>query len=479
MKNVAWSLANALLGKGFSFIFSLIIGNLLLPGELGLFVTLLLVITYAANIFTLNMGGGLVQKMNARTGPQEPARYFTAGLLAVLLLSLIGVTGFYLLKNPLISLFEIPGARDVFYMTYPLLMLVMLRSYFSHVFQAEMRFRFLTLINVAAAIAQILVTLLLLFLGLDLKGVFWGLYSSALVAILPLAYFSIKRHGFSINRHTWLHLRELAGFSTIIFAGSIAVLLDQRIDLIFVAHFLDNQDVALYDYVLKFALLFVLFGGSISRVTYPRFTKAFASASEDVSHLFGFSLNFTFFFLTSAALVFFMHAGKIIDLLLPSFYTQLVPYLLILLVGVIPKAVVTSVGTLFTARGMPSVSAWVNWLILTVNVLLNLLLVPRLGLYGAAIATTTSFLLKPLIMLRLIAQKLKLTYPYMRLIANFVIYIGVLVGGYWIESYWIRELILIFYLIYTYKVFLSKFEQQYLVNGWNRLNNKILHVIRS
>ncbi|HKL38766.1 MAG TPA: oligosaccharide flippase family protein, partial [Bacteroidales bacterium] len=346
MKNVLWSLGNALLSKGFSFVFTIIIGNLLLPEQLGLFVTLLLVVTYAANIFSLNLGGGLVQKMNSQGVSQDPGRFFSAGLLATAFLSITALVVFYLLSDSLIHLFDIPRARSVIQMTYPLLVLTMFRSYFTHVYQAELRFKPLTLINMLAAGVQIVVTLLLLSLGMSLKGVFWGLYSSSLVALIPLSYQCFRRFGMVVKRQTFHHLKELTAFSSIIFVGSIAVLLDQRIDMIFVAHFLDNQDVAVYDYVLKFALLFVLFGASISKVTYPRFTRAFSSPSHDISRIFNFSLNYTFFFLSILALIFFLHAEWIIGMLLPDFYLQLIPYLLILLIGVIPKSVVTSVGTL-------------------------------------------------------------------------------------------------------------------------------------
>ena len=146
--------------------------------------------------------------------------------------------------------------------------------------------------------------------------------------------------------------------------------------------------------------------------------------------------------------------------------------------GVIPKAVITSVGTLFTAKGIPSVSARINWILLGVNVMLNLLLIPRFGLYGAAIATTTSFLLKPVIMLVLISRKTGLTYRYNKLMVNFLIFIIALAGGHLAGSYILKELILVAYMIYCYKIFLEKDEKRYLLSGWYRLNNKVFHVLR-
>jgi len=479
MRNVAWSFGNTFLSKGFSFIFSVIIGNLMLPGELGLFVTLMLIITYGANIFSINLGGGIVQKLNSITDSAEQSRFFTAGVMGTLFLSILAMVVLFLIRGWVIRLFQVPNAREVIHLTYPLLALAMLKSYFTHVHQAHLNFRQLTLISVVADVSQVIVTLLLLLLGYGLQGVFWGLYAGAAIALVPLVHQSVKRYGLILNASTWNHLWGLLGFSSVIFIGSVAVLLDQRIDMLFVAHFLENQDVALYDYVLKFSLLFVLFGNSISRVTYPKFTRAFSThPREDINQTLSFSLNYTFFFLTLASLLFFLHAELIIDLILPSFYVQLVPYLLILLVGVIPKSVVTSVGTLFTAKGIPSVSAWINWLLLAVNVALNIILIPRYGLYGAAFATSTSFLLKPVIVFALIARKIKVQYPFGRLLLNFVLFIGVLVGGHFIDHYLLRELLFLAYLFYCYRLFLGREEKQYLQLGWSRFHHKMLQFIR-
>jgi O-antigen/teichoic acid export membrane protein len=478
MKNVAWSLANAILGKGFSFVFTVIIGNLLLPSELGLFVTLLLVITYGANIFSLNLGGGMIQKLNSLKPSEKPASYFTAGLMSMVVLSFMSMLVFYFLRNSLIRLFDIPGARDMMNLIYPLLILTMLRSYFSHLYQAQLRFRQLTVINMVADLLQVLVTLLLLYQGYGLKGIFWALYVSSAVALVPLASYNLRKYGLEVNRITLHSLKSLVGFSSIIFAGSIAVLLDQRIDLIFVAHFLNNQEVALYGYVLKFALLFILFGYSISKVTYPRFTQSFASGSADVGRVFRFSLNYTFFFVSIIAMLFLLHARPIIGLILPDFYIRLIPYLLILLMGVIPRAVLDSVGSLFTAKGLPSISVWLNWGLLAINIFLNLILIPRFGLYGAAVATTSSFLLKPLIMLVLINRKLKVDYPYWKLLANFLLFMLLMVSGYAIESYLLREIILVGYIFYNFKWFLSRSEQQYLWSELSRFNSRIIQLVR-
>lgn len=479
MRTVAWSFINTFLSKGFSFVFSIVIGNLLLPGDLGLVVTLILIVTYMASLLSMNLGGGIVRKLNDIKEGGESSHYFSAGFLLTIVLSAVSIIIFFILEEPITGVFKISAAKHVIYLAMPLIFFNMQRNYLTHVLQARMRFKTLALVNISAAVAQMFVTLILLLSGFGVEGVFYGVYSGGLVALVPLMFINTRHYGLTLNRATFQNLKKLAAFSSVIFVGSIAVLLDQRIDMLFVAHYLDHESVAVYNYALKFSLLFILFGQSISRITYPKFTRAFTLDSpQNINKLFSFAVNFAFFFLTIISMIFLFNSEWIINLVLPSFYLRIIPFLLILFIGIVPKAVVSSVGTFFTAQGIPSISAKINWGLLGINVVLNILLIPKFGLLGAAIATTTSFLLKPLIMFFLISKQVTVQYQYFKLMLHFLLFTGLLITGNYIESYFVREMIIIVYMLYTYSVFLNSEEKQYLQLNLNKLNRKMLQFVR-
>ena len=48
-----------------------------------------------------------------------------------------------------------------------------------------------------------------------------------------------------------------------------------------------------------------------------------------------------------------------------------------------------------------------------------------------------------------------------------------------LSPYMVLSLILLFYLVYSYHVFLSKAEKQYLLSGWQRFNNRMIHTMKS
>ncbi|MFW5944568.1 MAG: lipopolysaccharide biosynthesis protein [Bacteroidota bacterium] len=144
MKHYIWSFLNTILARGFSFIFSIILGNILLPRDLGLYVTVILVISCFANILSLNAGSGIVQKLNDRSEQAYRFNYFTAGLLYILMFSLIGVLLFLSLKGFITQIFDIPETSYLLNLAVILIPITMLRSYFLHVLQSEMEFNKLT-----------------------------------------------------------------------------------------------------------------------------------------------------------------------------------------------------------------------------------------------------------------------------------------------------------------------------------------------
>ena len=479
MKHYIWSFLNTILTRGFAFIFSIILGNILLPGDLGLYVTVVLVITYFANILSLNLGSGIIHKLNNQNEQQFRNNYFTAGFIYILAFSLVGTLIFLGLKSLIVQIFDISEARYVLNLVFMLIPVNMLRIFFLHLMQSEMEFKKLTFINLSAVLVQTVVSVLLVYLGYNLEGVFYGLYSGQTLGLLLVSLMVFKRFRFILNKETQRKAPVLIKFSSIIFVGSIAVLLDRRVDMLFVAHYLDKSTVAVYSYALKFSLFFLLIGNSFSRVSYPRFSKAFSDgANTTLGRIFQYSIDFSFLFITVTSMIFLFNAEPIIGWLLPPYYLEAVPFLLILFIGVVPQSVVSSTGTIFTAGGIPSVSAKINWMLLALNVILNFFLIPIYGLYGAAIATSTTFLLKPALIFYLLSRKTEIKYTYTKLVAGFGIFIAFLFLGEALTSLYFKSLLIGVYTLLCVLYFLNKDERIYLSRNFSQVNKQVLSYLR-
>ncbi|MFP4525656.1 MAG: lipopolysaccharide biosynthesis protein [Bacteroidales bacterium] len=464
MKNFAWSFFNTFLSKGFSFVFSIILGNLLLPGDLGVFVTVLLVISYLVSVFSFGIGQSLVQKLNDTREVSLHNHYFSAGIVLLVFLSGIGCLLFLSLHDFIFELFDLQVSPGVSKMVVWLIPLNIFREYFSHILQANVKFKKLTLYNLSSVLTQILVTLLLVYYyEMNLRGVFYGLYAGGIVAFVLLLFSVYGKYSLVLSTEALQSSFRLIRFSSLIFIGSFALILDRRIDVLFVSYFLESADVAVYNYALKFSLLFLLAGNSMSKVTYPKLTNAFTSGDlQYVRKIMNFSLDFAFLGLSLLTLLFLFNARYIIQAVLPEYYLQVIPFLPVLFIGILPKAVFSSIGTLFTAKGMPAITAKINWIMVSVNIVLNILLIPVLGLYGAAIATSVSFLGQPVFIILMLIKHLNIQFPVLRILTNLVLAITLIGVGSLIPYIWIKELLILGYAFYCFFIFLSSEEKSFL-----------------
>ncbi|MFO8236560.1 MAG: oligosaccharide flippase family protein [Bacteroidales bacterium] len=481
MKNYAWSFFNTFLSKGFSFIFSIILGNLLLPGDLGVFVTILLVITYLVSVFSFGIGQSTVQKLNDRREASMRNHYFSAGMFVLAVFSSLACLLFIGLQKYILQIFEIQRASDILIMVVWLIPLNIFREYFSRILQANKEFRRLTFYNLTSVVIQIFVTILLVYYhNMNLEGVFYGIYTGGASAFILFILYIVKRYTLVFNPYTLQSAFKLIRFSSLIFAGSFALLLDRRIDVLFVSHFLESSDVAIYNYALKFSLLFLLIGNSMSKVSFPKLTNAFSSgASENIERILKYSVDFSFLILSFFALAFLFNAHFLVKLMLPEYYLQAVPFLPLLFIGILPKAVFSSIGTLFTAKGIPAVTARINWIMLGVNIILNLILIPIMGLYGAAIATSVSFLGQPVFIVIMLMKHIDISFPKTKIILNFTLLFLLIIFGTLITNIWVKELIIVMYALYCFFIFLTREEKQYLLTGLKRKQTDVAPSRRS
>lgn len=463
MRNILWSLTNTFLNRGFSTVFLILLGNLLLPGELGIYISVMLVVAYASSLLSLQIGAGVVQKLNDQKLKALRSHYFLAGWLTTTVISVVAVSLLYLGQDFLLTIFNLQGQQSLLLFSLPLIFLMMSREYFNRVLQADLELKSQTLINVFATITQIIVALLLILAGYGLYGILVGLYLGNLTAIVGMVYIAIKRYGLIFDRTIFNVAKDLMRFGSLIYLGFIAVFLDKNIDIFFVNFFLAKDQLAIYNYASRLALLILIFGNSLSVVTFPKLTRAFSGVSKETDRIYSLSLSFSFLIVSNLSLVLIFHIEYLIALILPPIYLATVSPLTILLVGLVLFSAFASVGAIFTAKGIPGTGAFAVWLALGVNVLLCLMLIPRYGIIGAAFATSTSFVARVIIGMILVEYKIKTGYNYFGLVFSYSVLIGlVFLGSFVLSTLVWKELLIVGYMALSIPLLLRKYELAYL-----------------
>ena len=473
MKNVTWSLIATFSERGFVVIFSIILGNILLPEELGLYIALMLLVVYATTFLTFSLQHGIVKKINDENLPEKKSQYFSAGFLSCLLISAVSIILIYIFNDIFISIFHLEENEKYFFFILPLIPMQIVSTYLNGVLQSVLKIKEMALISIFSTIVRICSAVGLFLLGLRISAVIIGAYAANFVLILFLFLFSLKSFNFLINNKIWSAGKNLLLFSLLLFPSAIAGFLDKKIDIFFVNYLLEKDQVAVYSYAINLALMMLLLGNSISRVTFPKLSHAFSENNKSViNKIYLDSLNFSFFVLSGGSLIVLFHLKQIISIILPDIYLDLIPSFSLLVILIVLMASFSSVGTIFTSFGKPLYNLMPIICSLSVNIILNIILIPKFGILGAAIATGSSYMLRFLILISITERKIGTEYRYWKLSLIYIIFLLAVYFGIYHLNIALKEIVVVLYLIGCYKILLTKSQRTYLKDSVFKLIRK-------
>lgn len=209
------------------------------------------------------------------------------------------------------------------------------------------------------------------------------LVSAGVTALLAISARNLAR---SKWRADFGLLRRMISYGLKFHVSILAAAIMLRADLLVVNHFRGAAETGVYSVAAQFALLLMLLPGVIATLLFPRVT-AEQDARGETTCLVTRYTTFIMFLCCLAAVPF--------SLLLPWLYgaafSEATGLLLILLPGVYLIGLESVLVQHFNALGLPRAIP-LYWVItLALNLVLVFALVPQLGAYGAAIASTISY----------------------------------------------------------------------------------------
>ncbi|MDD4309730.1 MAG: polysaccharide biosynthesis C-terminal domain-containing protein [Candidatus Cloacimonetes bacterium] len=211
------------------------------------------------------------------------------------------------------------------------------------------------------------------------------------VSIISSFCFLLFRHnwGFWIRDIDFKFIFKAYGFGIRVFLSSLFILLLLKADILIVRRMLGFSDVGIYSIAAHIVDLLQVASNMVGGLLLVKL-----SDTEDMIskwHLMK-KMLMVFFVLLSLSNIGFIIVGKFI--LAYMFGKQFVPVYYTYL-WLIPASYGLSFGSLFNnylnSKGFPVISIVLPALALIVNIGLNLLLIPVLGIYGSALATSIAY----------------------------------------------------------------------------------------
>ena len=248
--------------------------------------------------------------------------------------------------------------------------------------------------NLVNNLTRIVLQVIFVFLGFQIAGLAGG-FIAGLGAGFLFNYRYLEVH---FCRFTRVHLKSLFTFSFWIFLAASGFLILTTADVILIGYYLGNAEVGVYRVALQLASLGVFVALALENILFPRFSRW----DEERNHaVIATSLSKAYTYSLVLAVPFCVGGWLLADKLLYYLYGEAFTSGTLALMVLFPLYVIYVFQVLQTmtlnALNRPKDSFWITSIIVLVNIVLNILMIPVLGIAGAALATFISILISTIL----------------------------------------------------------------------------------
>ncbi len=276
--------------------------------------------------------------------------------------------------------------------------------------------------------SRVFIQIVAVLFGYGVAGLIGGFVGGMLVGtIVQLRYFDLR-----IVRFGWKHLKNLSTFSFWSFLISGGGLVFVYTDSVMIGYFMNNADVGVYRIIFQFTSLAALTANSLCSTLLPRISRWDKIAEKG---LIEESLSRAFTYSLILALPLFVGGALLGDKLLYYFYgADFVNYstLVILLIVQIVNIFQYFLTTYLSAMNQVKEVFKITVSAVVANILLDAMLIPVMGISGAAVATLVTMTMNAILAQRVLARKITLRVERSSLlnICKASIVMGLVIGVY-------------------------------------------------
>ena len=278
-------------------------------------------------------------------------------------------------------------------------------------------------------IFRVIFQIIAVFIGYKAAGLAAGAAAGLLVAtITEFRFFDLHFKYFN-----WHHVKSLLNFSFWIFLTSGGILVFSQADTILIGYFLDNADVGVYRVALQFTMVATFSTYALRATLWPKVSQWGKSGKLDLVEE---SLTRAFSYSLVLAVPVFMGGVLLGDKLLWFFYGAEFAQGYAALIVLLAVQVVNVFQYFFTmyldALDFPKESFKVTAVGVIANIILNVMLIPIIGILGAAIATFVTMTLNALLARRALSRIISVRLEYYSLLNIFAasVAMAIIIGVY-------------------------------------------------
>lgn len=381
---------------GLYFPLSVILARTLLPAGRGEYALIVLVPSLLLLFLDPGMGNASVYLIGQRRFPlmqAAPVLFYAAFAIGALGFGIFALVAQF--PALLLAVGIGPDHTRLLWMGIGLLPFMLLSQYFSSLLLSLNRMLAFNATRILAIAAQLIIVLLCV--GLGTFNLFWAVVSYSVATLISACctLWLVARAG-ALNiaprwsRSDLAFIRAATMFGMKGYLGRVLPFLGYRLDVFLIAAFLSTTDLGVYAVAVALAERIWTVADAVSTVLFPRIA---AAGERDGVELTTLASRHVVLLVGLAATALAVLSRPLILLLYGSAYSDAVLAFAVLLPGVVVLSVGKIVSSYISGKGRPELGVLPAVLTVVSNTLLNLVLIPRLGIVGASLASTISYTL--------------------------------------------------------------------------------------
>lgn len=350
------------------------------------------IVSFLVLLANAGLNGAIVKRVSEGT---ESAEFATAGVvLSAVLVVLLSIV--VLLSAPLLMDFFGYGGLSVAILI-GTLFAYQVRDTLSALLASNFQLGRSGVVEFANSVGQVSVQVALVSIGLGALGLLTGYVAGTILGALVAIGLVVKR--FEWARPSKRHFRSLAEFARYSFLNGFVNKFYDNIDIIVITAFLGKAATGVYGIGFRFSLLLTVFYTAIHRVSNPEISKHDAQGNRGrIKEVFSDSIVLGLLFGFPAFAGFTVLARPIIV----TFYTQEFAAATIVAVGAvatrIPEGLRSNFGAVLDGLDRPDIGFRGGVILVATNIVLDIILVPTIGVVGAVVASFVGMTLQLLYM---------------------------------------------------------------------------------
>jgi len=466
--DVGWIFGSSIIVLLLHFLQKPIMARYLGPDGLGLFSMTTMIMGIAELVLLLGIDGALIKFVAEHKENEGKVSSLTSS--AFITASIIGVISsltLFLLSDTIASIFDMPLLSTLIKIYAIIFTFSLLSGIITSFLSGLREMRYNAFLRILRASFAMIFIVALLMAGFGPEGAIIGTSLAIFAEVSVGLFFVTKFTSFTLSEYKE-NTKTLASFGSRLVGANMIGQIYQYVDVMMIGYFLNATEVGYYSVAISFSRFFWLVPRALATVAYPTISEYWAKDNiRAISKLVDKSTKYTACILVFGGMAIVFFAEDVITILFTSEFLPAVIPLGILTFGTVISGIFRSVGGIFAGIEKVELVLRISAIGAVMAILLNLLLIPTLGLIGAALATTAVYILNATLTVYYLRRSISLSFDtswYLKMLSVVGVTAMIYYGLGFLNYYVAAAIAIIFYVVVVIRFLLTSEDIDFFIN---------------